>query len=801
MAALEASGNSAASPSASVHFHAILDLVPPCKQEEEEVVEERRRDEIHKRRGLSDESDSEAAAAELEVLRQTLARPKPLFSPKPPDPAGILGDLEEDELFANRDEGQEETEEELEGWELEETVKREIKWSVVGHMQEHNPPKEPLGPEQSPAWVEAFLSSARAFREPKNHGLNVVVYQKSNPFATDKSRSRFKHPELSVPAASLWFDSHFESANLEKAIMVSPLEYDLYLCNDYNTRGHTQWYYFRLERAIPRVEYSFHIRNFEKAGSLYNEGMLPVFYSERAAREKHQGWRRAGYDVVYYKTSEANPRSGKPNYAISFKLRFEHPDDVCYLAYCVPYTHSDYVADLATTMADPSRRKFLQKEVMCKTLGGKTVDLLTITAPEGHRGEEKAVAMDDRQICFMSARVHPGESNASWMMRGVLRYLTGSDPEANYLRKRFIFKIAPMLNPDGVGLGNYRSSMAGLDLNRQWRYPDRGLTPDIFYFKRALRRYRGRAVFFCDLHGHSRKKDAFMYGCRNEGHTRERIFPYLLSQVNPHFSLQKSSFRVQRSKAGTGRVVVWKTFGIVNCYTLEASLAGSSDGYHFSTKDLEGLGASLCQTLAVWDKGYTAHDPYVKQGARLNADGDLVSYCNLEDAGEASDGGSEPEPTSGNLTAEELKEKWEGMQSETRGKTDQAKPSGGKEAPRRGGRRLSEKEKGWNRSSHPRKMHTITVPFGRSSSSTMASERKALPSMEEMKMMALHHRAPVKEEYGSAPQNAVLRVRRLETGNSAHVSATQQFTNNSRYSYLFALLCVPPSAVSRQPPP
>ena len=32
----------------------------------------------------------------------------------------------------------------------------------------------------------------------------------------------------------------------------------------------------------------------------------------------------------------------------------------------------------------------------------------------------------------------------------------------------------------------------------------------------------GRAVFFCDLHGHSRKTDGFMYGCNTE-QGREKV--------------------------------------------------------------------------------------------------------------------------------------------------------------------------------------------------------------------------------------------------------------------------------------
>ena len=55
------------------------------------------------------------------------------------------------------------------------------------------------------------------------------------------------------------------------------------------------------------------------------------------------------------------------------------------------------------------------------------------------------------------------------MMRGVLTFLTDPDNiEARMLRENFVFKVIPMLNPDGVIVGNYRSSLSGLDLNRQW---------------------------------------------------------------------------------------------------------------------------------------------------------------------------------------------------------------------------------------------------------------------------------------------------------------------------------------------
>ena len=64
------------------------------------------------------------------------------------------------------------------------------------------------------------------------------------------------------------------------------------------------------------------------------------------------------------------------------------------------------------------------------------------------------------------ARVHPGETVGSFMMKGVIDFLTSDEDEAIYLRKNYLIKIIPMLNPDGVVLGNTRNSLGGLDLNR-----------------------------------------------------------------------------------------------------------------------------------------------------------------------------------------------------------------------------------------------------------------------------------------------------------------------------------------------
>lgn len=66
------------------------------------------------------------------------------------------------------------------------------------------------------------------------------------------------------------------------------------------------------------------------------------------------------------------------------------------------------------------------------------------------------------------------------------------------------------------------------------------------------------------------------------------------------FSFENCKFRIQRSKEGTGRVVVWM-MGVANSYTMEASFGGSTLGgrtdTHFTTQDFEAMGRAFCETL------------------------------------------------------------------------------------------------------------------------------------------------------------------------------------------------------------
>lgn len=81
----------------------------------------------------------------------------------------------------------------------------------------------------------------------------------------------------------------------------------------------------------------------------------------------------------------------------------------------------------------------------------------------------------EKQVILITSRVHPGETNASWMIQGLIDTLLNPKDEekelVNNLKDYFEFYIIPMLNVDGVINGNYRCSLAACDLNRKWQKP------------------------------------------------------------------------------------------------------------------------------------------------------------------------------------------------------------------------------------------------------------------------------------------------------------------------------------------
>ncbi|ESN98609.1 hypothetical protein HELRODRAFT_162041 [Helobdella robusta] len=258
-----------------------------------------------------------------------------------------------------------------------------------------------------------------------------------------------------------------------------------------------------------------------------------------------------------------------------------------------------------------------------------------------------AAADDDdqgeRPYVILSARVHPGESNASWQQMFPLR--AGFEPPVEH----------PKSTPPSTHLSCQASHAvsAGAD-DGDWGDDDDEDGDDYVYYGRVMamgmQRMSRTAHVYCDYHGHSRKKNVFLYGCSplsswmsddvgnptmmtssavdgsldgdddgggggggsgcggsgcGGGGKREdesyKVLPALLSSMSPAFHLTSCSYTVEKSKESTARVVVWRQMSVVRSYTMESSFCGFDQGMfkgrQINTKLLEDMGADFCRAL------------------------------------------------------------------------------------------------------------------------------------------------------------------------------------------------------------
>jgi len=419
-----------------------------------------------------------------------------------------------------------------------------------------------------------------------------------------KEKSFPKTYTLIIPTEGvLRFNSSFESGNLRKAVKLGEDEYNLILENDTNTQGNTQWYYFSVTNYKAGHTVKFSIINLLKFESLYNKGLKPLVYSTKKAQDTGKTWERTCGEVSYFKNSYSEGE--KSLYTLSFSYTFEHAEDTVYFAHSYPYTYSELIQQLQSYS---SQKNICRVDNLCYTLGGNSCPILTITSQmstyytaaqeaiklEKSGGGRRMIRMKERKReehkkkkgVVLTARVHPGETVGSLMMKGAIEFLLGETRMARYLRKNFVFKIVPMLNPDGVVYGNYRTSLLGIDLNRRWINPNKVLHPTIYYTKKVTQVLgeEREIVMFCDMHGHSIKKNVFFYGCRQKGTFLENIrsniitkmIPVLLAHKNRILNFNDCKFRMEKSKESTARIVIYKQLGILCSYTLEASFLGPS---------------------------------------------------------------------------------------------------------------------------------------------------------------------------------------------------------------------------------
>lgn len=210
--------------------------------------------------------------------------------------------------------------------------------------------------------------------------------------------------------------------------------------------GFTYWTHFKVTGTLGRTV-TFHIQN---AGDVPFLAALP--------RDRQ---------LVYSYDGETWLRI--PNYSYAggiYSFTQSFTEDAVFIATFFPFSSermSDRVDAAATT-------PWATKTVLGQSHQGRDVDLLTITDP--------AVPDAGKQTIYIVSRQHAAESAASWSLDAMIEYLVSDDPTAAGMRAAFVWHLVPMVNPDGVFLGNSRANAVGEDPNRDW-HPNNGDSPEI----------------------------------------------------------------------------------------------------------------------------------------------------------------------------------------------------------------------------------------------------------------------------------------------------------------------------------
>ncbi|CAI8010138.1 Cytosolic carboxypeptidase 6, partial [Geodia barretti] len=227
-----------------------------------------------------------------------------------------------------------------------------------------------------------------------------------NPFVGNVSKYVPLPPSeqrAGVKKGRLQFDACFESGNLGRADYVSDYEYDLFIRPDTCNPKFRVWFNFAVSNVRSEQRVIFNIVNFNKTKSLYRDGMSPLVMS--TSRPKWQ--RIPSKSVFYYRC----PDHGN-NYVLSFAFAFDREEDIYYFSYCYPYTYSRLQQYLERV--DALNLPYWKRELLSQSVQQRRLDVVTISSPHNLQTDSH------QRMVFITARVHPGETPASYVCQGTV---------------------------------------------------------------------------------------------------------------------------------------------------------------------------------------------------------------------------------------------------------------------------------------------------------------------------------------------------------------------------------------------
>lgn len=246
-----------------------------------------------------------------------------------------------------------------------------------------------------------------------------------------------------------------------------------------------QWFNFRLSGEVGE-QYVLNIMNAGKASYL-------------AGWEDYQAV--ASYDREYWFRLPTSYKEGK--LTITAELACESIQ----IAYFAPYSYERHQDLLAAVQVHP---------LACLEHLGETLDQRDLTLVKVGNGDSK------KRSIWITARQHPGETMAEWLVEGLLNSLLDEDnATAKLLLEKANFYIVPNMNPDGSVRGHLRTNAVGTNLNREWANPSLEKSPEVFHVINKMQE-TGVDLFY-DVHGDEALPYVFLAGSQGTPSYNDRL--------------------------------------------------------------------------------------------------------------------------------------------------------------------------------------------------------------------------------------------------------------------------------------
>ena len=247
--------------------------------------------------------------------------------------------------------------------------------------------------------------------------------------------------------------------------------------------------------------------NFRITGQIGEQYVLNILNAGEAAFPG--GWESyqavASYDREYWFRLPTSYKDGKLTINVDMEC------ETIQIAFFAPYSYERHQDLLSAVQMHP----FVTLEHLGETLDKRDLTLVKISDGDSSSDESK------RNI-WITARQHPGETMAEWLVEGLMySLLDGDNATGKLLLDKANFYIVPNMNPDGSVRGHLRTNAVGTNLNRAWSNPSLEKSPEVFH---VIKKMEATGVdLFYDVHGDEEIPFVFLAGSQGTPNYNDRL--------------------------------------------------------------------------------------------------------------------------------------------------------------------------------------------------------------------------------------------------------------------------------------